>query len=213
MTFDGLSHVLWASKPELYEELAQRDSFPAPAVLLRERLLELRGSNDAGLDQVKTDAWVAFGPVQEQLEEIRQVQRTEWFDDEGRSSNGARKGSTFRIVARGEQNDADAPRIRSRFEFAADGVAIAALSLEVHVKQQDFRTMALGEGEAFIRCRRLDDRPALGRQSHPRGRTQAGVVISDEDRGVAAAMYRPHANATVRPVERSGKQNLAFRSG
>ena len=82
LTLDGLSHVLWAGKPKLDEKLAERDSFPAPAVLLGERLLELGRANDAGLDQVNADAGIAFGSVQKQLQQIREVRRTERFDDE-----------------------------------------------------------------------------------------------------------------------------------
>ena len=82
LTLDGLSHVLWAGKPKLDEKLAERDSFPAPAVLLGERLLELGWANDAGLDQMNADARIAFGSVQEQLKKIREVRRTEWLHDE-----------------------------------------------------------------------------------------------------------------------------------
>src|SRR5438132_11003474 len=205
MMYACLSQVIWASKPELYANLAQRYSFPTPAVLLRKHLLKLSLPNDAGLDKVNADAGIAFGSVQEQLKQFREVQRTEWFDDEGCGSDGARKCATLRVVIRREQHDANVARIRGRLELAADGVPVAPMALEVDVQEEDIRAIAPGEGEALIGCRSFDDGPALGAPSHPSGRTQAGIGSSAEDRRFGTAAYRAHAWRTVGLVEQASK--------
>ena len=67
------------------------------------------------------------------------------------------------------------------------------MALEVHIEEQYVGPVAPGQGEAFIGCRGFDDGPALGRQRHPSGRTQAGIVVGDEDCGFGSAAYSAQA--------------------
>ena len=161
-------------------------------MLLRDGALELVGFDDAGFDKVQTDPRVVIGAVAEQLQQTRQIQRTERLDDERRRADRAREGSAFGIVACREEDDADASRVGGGFELAAQRVPIARMAFECHVKKKNFGTMAPREREALGGSRCLDHLPALGRERDSRERAERGVVVGNENRGLCAVCELDH---------------------
>ena len=140
----------------MLEDLAERDPPSLAEVLLGKSPLELRWSDGSSFDEVDTDPRIAIGSMTQQLEEVREVQRTEWLDDESRCSDRAGEGSSIRFVTCREQDDADVSRILGRFELAADRVTIATVTFECDIQEKDLGTVAPHTREAFVRRRRLD---------------------------------------------------------
>ena len=161
-------------------------------MLLRDGALELVGFDDAGFDEVQTDPRVVIGAVAKQLQQTRQIQRTERLDDERRRADRAREGSGFRIVACREEDHAYISRLRGSLELSAHRVPIARMAFECHVKKKNLGAVAPRECEALDGRRRFDHLPALGRERDSRERAERGVVVGNENRGLCAVGELDH---------------------
>jgi len=140
----------------------------------------------------------------QQLEEVSEVQRTEWLHDESGGSDCAGKGSSLRIITCREEDDADISRLLRRFELTADRVAVATVAFEGDIQEKDLWTVTPDEREALVWRRCFDDLPALGGEGHSSEGPERGIVVGDDDGGFLPSSALGHA-ATVSPTEPRGK--------
>jgi len=166
---------------ELDHDLPERDLRTLTQTLLGQRALELRRRRHSRIDEVQAERRLRSDRPLHQTEESLQLDRAERLHQIRGRPNGARERAALGVVGGREQHDGCVLRRRQRAKLSADREAIAHLTGELHVEQHDVGTRSFRERYALVRCRRLQDVPALRAERDTHGRAEVRVVVDHDD--------------------------------